>query len=443
MLKRSIGIGCGVMATLCVAHVMPSTNYNINGVQVASAEEACTTAEECDEQINAARIRISDANSEREAAENVLSVVEDDLTEVLDRIDATEATIEKLETQVEEIKTSIHNHKEELAQLDEEVEELQELIGYRLRLAQRMNNSNEVLDFLTESETVVDFIRRVRVINHLSKTDAELMEELNTLIERQQVILQTLQDEQLALTAKTEELEAEKVILADNQKQLEERMKSLAKQIQASENTILDEEEALRIAEEQKRVLEQTPPPAVFTTNDSDNSSNSGSSAESGAGSGAGSSAESGAGSINGAGVENGGFIRPVSSGVITCRWGCYTSPTFHNGIDIQSTDRSAVPILAAATGVVTTSGWHAAYGNWVVIQHNINGEAYGTVYAHMRDTPIVSVGDTVSQGQQLGNMGSTGNSTGIHLHFEIHPGGWRWGAAVNPERYLDFPSRW
>ena len=430
MLKKSIGISCTVITILSAAQVTSSQGFNTNGLQVVSAEEVCTTAEECDEQINAARRGISDARSDREAAENNLSVVEDDLVEVLDRIDTAEAAVATLENQIEEIKTSIQANKDELAQLDSEVEELQELIGQRMRVAQRMNHSNDVLEFITESETIVEFIRRVRVISHLSSTDAELMDELYDLIERQQTILLTLQEEQNSLISKTEQLEVEKAILAAEQEELEERMDGLAKQIQATENTIIDEEEALRIAEEQKRVLEQTPPPEVNYSANDDESSNDTSSG----------STPVTNDTANDPVVESVGFIRPVASGVVTCRWECY--PT-HNGIDIQSTDRSAVPIVAAATGVVSTSGWHDAYGNWVVVEHNINGEKFGTVYAHMRDNPMVSVGQIVSQGQQVGNMGNTGNSSGIHLHFEIHPGGWRWGGAVNPERYLSFPSRW
>ena len=504
MLKRNIGISCGVIATLYVTQVIPNLNLNNNVVHVVSAEESCATTEECDDQIQAAQRRISDVSSGIDEAESILSEVKEDWSEVIARIETTQLEIEKLGAQIEETSESIQKHREDLDQLDEEIDDLQELIGYRMRIAQRMNNGNEILGFLTESETIVELIRRVRTINHLSKSDAELMEELNIVIDRQQTILIALQKEQTDLTAKNQQLDIEEATLAADQKNIEDRMSNLGQQIEANQNAIIDEEEALRIAEAQKEVLAQLEIPEVFTednsseesTSDNDNEdtsdgedsnseaansdenndsgstnddksntensngdnaennsgdnaeNNSGNNVENNSGDNAGNNSGDNAGNSGGNNNTGGSntastpinskFIRPMSSGVVTCEWMCYTN---HRGIDISNS--SAVPILAAASGLVTTSGWHDAYGNWVIIEHNINGERYGTLYAHMRDTPMVRVGDNVTQGQQLGNMGSTGNSTGPHLHFEIHPGGWGWNNAVNPRNYISFPSAW
>jgi murein DD-endopeptidase MepM/ murein hydrolase activator NlpD len=72
-------------------------------------------------------------------------------------------------------------------------------------------------------------------------------------------------------------------------------------------------------------------------------------------------------------------------------------------------------------------------------MSHQINGQTFTTLYAHMRSTPKVSSGQTVSEGQLLGYMGSTGDSTGKHLHFEIHEGSWNPSRSnsVNPRKYL------
>ena len=77
--------------------------------------------------------------------------------------------------------------------------------------------------------------------------------------------------------------------------------------------------------------------------------------------------------------------------------------------------------------------------GWWVIISHNINGQRVDTVYSHLRYSPPVSVGDVVSQGDVIGTKGSTGHSTGPHLHFEVHPGGFCWGCAVNPTGWINF----
>ncbi len=94
--------------------------------------------------------------------------------------------------------------------------------------------------------------------------------------------------------------------------------------------------------------------------------------------------------------------------------------PGNHRGIDIPAPKGTS--ILAARGGVVITSGYSSSYGNYVVVSHGSNDS---TLYAHM-SSRAVSVGDSVSQGQVLGYVGSTGRSTGNHLHFEVRVNGSR-----------------
>ena len=91
--------------------------------------------------------------------------------------------------------------------------------------------------------------------------------------------------------------------------------------------------------------------------------------------------------------------------------------------------------IRAVASGVVTVSGWHYSYGNYVMIYHGTDdqGNTYATLYAHMNSTPPVSVGQNVSQGDVIGHVGTTGNSTGNHLHLELRVN----GARTNPLNYV------
>lgn len=127
------------------------------------------------------------------------------------------------------------------------------------------------------------------------------------------------------------------------------------------------------------------------------------------------------------------GAIPPVSSGTFTRpaigpitsdygpRWG-----SFHHGVDIGR-GAEVVPIVAAADGTVSRSYYSSSYGETIFIEHIINGERWETVYAHMASgSRRVQVGEKVQKGQIIGIMGTTGRSTGIHLHFEIHTdGGW------------------
>ena len=104
-----------------------------------------------------------------------------------------------------------------------------------------------------------------------------------------------------------------------------------------------------------------------------------------------------------------------------------YGTVKFHAGEDIPA--GYGAEILAAASGTVVTAGWVSGYGNYTVIDH---GGGLMTAYGH-QSSIAVSVGQTVTQGQVIGYVGSTGNSTGPHLHFEVYVN----GATVDPKSYF------
>ena len=125
------------------------------------------------------------------------------------------------------------------------------------------------------------------------------------------------------------------------------------------------------------------------------------------------------------------GFSWPAT-GKLTSRYGRRWG-RMHKGIDIAGP--VGTPINAAADGTVIAAGWNSGgYGNLVEIRH---ADGTTTRYGHNSQLSV-SVGQTVRQGQQLAEMGSTGHSTGSHLHFEIRPSG---GAAVNPIAHLPVNS--
>jgi murein DD-endopeptidase MepM/ murein hydrolase activator NlpD len=122
----------------------------------------------------------------------------------------------------------------------------------------------------------------------------------------------------------------------------------------------------------------------------------------------------------------------PVASGWISSLFGWRTDPIngkreFHEGIDFAS--KADTRVVAVASGIVTWSGRRAGYGNLVEISH---GNGYVTRYAHNRKN-LVAVGDKVDKGQPVAIMGSTGRSTGTHVHFEVV----RNGKPVDPKKYI------
>lgn len=124
-----------------------------------------------------------------------------------------------------------------------------------------------------------------------------------------------------------------------------------------------------------------------------------------------------------------GTFRRPTSGWHMSQGFGHTSFERWHTGVDLDS--RSGLTIMASASGRVATvrRGWGGGYGNHVIINH---GDGFSTLYGHM-STISVSVGQWVNQGQSIGVMGSTGWSTGTHVHFEIRQN----GVAKNPLDYL------
>ncbi|MGM0974614.1 MAG: peptidoglycan DD-metalloendopeptidase family protein [Bacillota bacterium] len=122
-----------------------------------------------------------------------------------------------------------------------------------------------------------------------------------------------------------------------------------------------------------------------------------------------------------------GSFAYPAVGGYISSKMG-YRWGKMHKGIDIaRPSDRT---IKAADNGTVVSAGMDGGYGNKIVIDHN-NG--FRTIYAHL-DSISVSVGQTVSKGSKIGIMGTTGDSTGVHLHFEVYKN----GKMQDPLKYIN-----
>ncbi|WP_293786756.1 M23 family metallopeptidase [uncultured Aeromicrobium sp.] len=121
-------------------------------------------------------------------------------------------------------------------------------------------------------------------------------------------------------------------------------------------------------------------------------------------------------------------FSLPEGTWVDTGSFGWRTDPftgerAFHAGSDLAAAD--GTPILAIADGVVVHAGFSGGFGGLVIIEHTVRGERVASYYAHMWETGIhVAEGQSVTAGQHIGDVGSSGRSTGPHLHLEMHPGG-------------------
>jgi murein DD-endopeptidase MepM/ murein hydrolase activator NlpD len=133
-------------------------------------------------------------------------------------------------------------------------------------------------------------------------------------------------------------------------------------------------------------------------------------------------------------------FPLPAGVGVKTSGFGIRVHPftgetKLHTGVDYSAP--TGTPIFAAADGRVYFAGTSAGYGHIILIDHTVNGQRVSSGYAHMLGERIyVRAGDPVTAGQHIADIGTSGYTTGPHLHFEIRPGG-GWSAPVDPEPWL------
>ncbi len=139
---------------------------------------------------------------------------------------------------------------------------------------------------------------------------------------------------------------------------------------------------------------------------------------------------------------DNGLYYKDGVAWMMPCKYSMFTSPfgmrihpisgvlKMHEGVDLAG--REGTPIVATRAGYVTVAAWGSAAGNYVALSH---GDGYGSIYMHMTHY-IVSAGQYVQQGQVIGYMGTTGGSTGVHLHFGISKN----YVYVNPAEYINFP---
>ncbi|NLY80173.1 MAG: peptidoglycan DD-metalloendopeptidase family protein [Lysinibacillus sp.] len=344
---------------------------------------------------------------------------EDKQAQLLAQIEQLVNEISKTNQEIKEVEKEIDKTNKEIEALQQEIEELQRKIDERNELleerarALQANGQVTFLDVLLGSNSFVDFIDRYSAVNTLIEADRQIIRDQKNdqqKLEEQKLVLENTKQK---LVDQQTQLENLKASLSSQKQEKDRLVDELEKEQQKllSEKKLLEEEysEYLEISKELEQQIIEAQRKAL-------------------------SQAQS-AGDLP---VSNSGFMKPTN-GRLTSGYGWRNlgyGPEFHYGIDLAN--KAGTPIVASADGVVTHASALGSYGNVIMITHNIDGEIYTTLYAHLR-AYNVSVGDTVTQGQQIGEMGSTGRSTGPHLHFEIHTGTWK-GQKVgvqNPLRYI------
>lgn len=339
-----------------------------------------------------------------------------DLVEQKSQIDRQISLIqEEIDIKNEEIRQYNLLIAEKQNELDDALAAKAELdTKYQARV-RAMEESGDVSywSILFKASSFADMLDRVDMINEIAEADVRMLGDLSKAAEDIEKTREELADEKL-------DLEQAKSDLASKEEEL------LSKREESDEllNQLIKDNAQLRDAAEKYEAMEDQLSAQLaakeqeLTAAIRDEQNNGGNSGNNGNG-GGGSSSSS-------------GFIRPVSGGYISCPYGYRIHPitgaySFHNGVDIAV--GAGTPIKASASGKVTVASYTYVWGNYVTINH---GNGFSTLYAHMTNY-IVGYGQYVSQGQVIGYVGSTGYSTGNHLHFTIYYN----GSTVNPMNYI------
>ena len=367
-------------------------------------------------------------------AENQKEQVTQEKSEALKQVEAIENEIADYENQINELDTKITDLNNQITEAENQINQKQkdydsqqELLEKRL-VATYEAGETSFLDVLLSSNSLTDLISNYYMISEIAEADMNLMESIEnekqeiedakTTLEQSKQELDTSKAEKESKSVQLQSAKAEKntyvAQLSSEEQEIQEQIDEITEA-----NKALDEEIKQKQAEIERLLAQQRP------------SSGGGSS-----GSSSGSSSNGGT-STGGGAVSSSGFIYPVPSGYSRITTGMYySSGQYHGAVDFGSAGINGQPVYAVADGVVhTAKALNYSYGNYVIIAH-YNG--LYTLYAHGQSGSIrVSEGQYVSQGQQIMNVGSTGKSSGPHLHFEVRTSPGLYDNRVNPRDYL------
>ena len=413
--NRLLSIAAGILAAVMVLSLALAVLPSVSAAKSSSELKSELSSLKDD----AAAIKKQQEELKKKQEQNAsdtLSIVEQK-SNIDQQIKLIHDEIDNTNEQIQSYNLLIAEKQDELDQARDRQSELNE--KYKLRL-RSMEESGYVTywSVLFKSRSFADLLDNINMINEIAAADQAMLKQLEQ-------ISQTIAAAQAELADEKSGLEEVKAGLADQQKELDakreesdallielkknaDEMDKLEEEYERQESELTDE-----IAQKEKEYTE-----ARRREQEANNGGSNG--------------GNNGGGNNGGSAPNSGGFIRPVSGGYVTSAYGWRTHPikgtrSFHSGVDIGVPQ--GTPIYASKSGTVTSATYSSAYGYYVTINH---GDGFSTLYGHMTHY-IVSAGDTVTQGQVIGYVGSTGLSTGPHLHFTVYYG----GSTVNPMSYV------
>jgi len=364
-------------------------------------------------QINEVRKQYKENENEMLDMVNQKNVIDQEISILISQI-------ENINAQIASYSLLIADKQDELDTAQKHLDELSEKNKERIQ-AMEEEGSLSYWEVLFKSNSFSDLLDRLNMIQEIAASDKRRIEEMAKAAEEVALVQEELTTEKQELEVTRTELDAAQEELEVKRQEADEILRELIakgeefelliEEGEAEQELLMAEiaaaEKELKKAEYQEWLATYVPPTTRPTVS-------------------AGSTAPSTSA------PSSSGWVCPVSSYTLTSPFGMRKHPIsgkykMHNGVDMAAPQ--GTPIYAAKSGKVTAAAWQSSMGYYVSINH---GDGFSSIYMHMTHY-IVSPGTYVNAGQVIGYVGSTGSSTGNHLHFGISYN----GAYVNPMQYI------
>ena len=346
-----------------------------------------------------------EAQQKLKEAQQKQADVEAEITAMDDVINAAQKELDSAQADLDDVTARLEASQKALEEAN--IKREQQFVTFSGRMRFFYENSQlSYLDILLQSEGFSDMLRRLQYIDDIMSYDQNLLTELtatqNEIKTRTEEIKVEKEQSEYLLGVAQEKMDSLDAIVAEKRRLVESYAQDEAKYNQLISSNEKASQEAQAMIN--KILAEQTPSTTSYVYT---------------------------GGQLNWPVPSRAASSSSLSSGYVSRNRPIGRGSEFHTGYDIPASYGSAV--VAAEAGTVIYAGWMSGYGNTIMINH---GNGLVTLYGH-NSSLTVSKGDTVSRGQQVAKIGSTGNSTGNHCHFEVRVN----GSHTNPEPYLGVPN--
>ena len=354
-----------------------------------------------------------------------LNVVEQK-AQIDQEIELTRQEVENLNEQIRQYNLLIAEKQAELDQLQTDQNDLLDRYKQRIRAMQEQGDVS-YWSIIFGAKTFSEMLNRVSMVEEIAQSDQRMLENMRQIATEVLSAKEELAGEKVSLEEKKTELASAQETLTAKRADSDELLQELVSDADLLRETNETYEAMLedlteQIAEKEKEYTDAKRAEEEAAKNNNSNNNNGGNNGGNSGGNNGGNS---------GGTPSASGFLFPLPAGsgvVITSPYGYRYHPIdggyrFHNGVDLAVAQ--GTPVYATKSGTVTTATFSSGYGYYVTINH---GDGFSSLYGHMTHY-TVSSGDYVNQGDLIGYVGSTGYSTGPHLHFTMFYN----GATVNP----------